>query len=306
MSDDPMVSEALRWLAVLQDRDATAADRQAFDAWLAQGPAQAAAWQRARQVWSRAGIAGPALRARREPWPSRRQLLRYAAGTAVVAAGGYALARNALGPDHRTGPGERRTIALPDGSTVELASASALSVAYDRVLRRLTLHRGEAFFQVSAYPNWPFVVAAADGQAEARGTAFDVKCRDDDAVVTVTEHAVEVSVTGGGRATVAAGQQVRYGRGRIGPVAGVDAGLATAWRRDRLIFRDAPLGDVVAELERQRRGRIVITDDRLRTIPVTAVFDARQTDAALQTIAGTLPVRLTRVTDLLVLLSPRA
>ena len=57
--------------------------------------------------------------------------------------------------------------------------------------------------------------------------------------------------------------------------------VAEAWRRDRLVFQDAPLGEVVADLERTRGGRIVLTDQRLRALPVTAVFDARQADVAL-------------------------
>ena len=49
-----------------------------------------------------------------------------------------------------------------------------------------------------------------------------------------------------------------------------------------------------------------MTDARLRDIPVTAVFDARQADAALDTIASALAIRLRRVTGLLVVLSPNA
>ena len=62
---------------------------------------------------------------------------------------------------------------------------------------------------------------------------------------------------------------------------------------------------MVADLERCRGGRIILTDSRLRALPVTAVFDVRQTDAALDTIAGILPIRLHRMTDWLVVLSPR-
>lgn len=49
-----------------------------------------------------------------------------------------------------------------------------------------------------------------------------------------------------------------------------------------------------------------MTDSRLRALPVTAAFDARQADAALDTMAQTLPIRVRRLTDFLVVLSPRA
>ena len=39
---------------------------------------------------------------------------------------------------------------------------------------------------------------------------------------------------------------------------------------------------------------------------MTAVFDALQAEAALDTIASSLPIRMHRVTGLLVVLSPKA
>ena len=63
----------------------------------------------------------------------------------------------------------------------------------------------------------------------------------------------------------------------------------------RLIFEDSPLSEVVADLERHRQGWIIIADDRIRNITVTAVFDSRRADAALDAISDTLPVRLTRI-----------
>ena len=50
----------------------------------------------------------------------------------------------------------------------------------------------------------------------------------------------------------------------------------------------------------------MLTDSRLRALSVTAVFDARQADVALATIAGILPITLHRVTDWLIVLSPKS
>ncbi len=38
---DPLVEEALRWLVVLKDKDASETDRQAFDHWLKLDPTAA-------------------------------------------------------------------------------------------------------------------------------------------------------------------------------------------------------------------------------------------------------------------------
>ncbi len=327
---DPLIEEALRWLVVLKDKGASDADRLAFDRWLKQDPRHAAAWQRAQSVWMRLDRIGPAFANRRQPataaarpappvhrppalqppalHPTGRRRFLYAAAavTAVAVPAAMVLSRPGLFADHGTAVGERRTISLEDGSTVELAGASSLSVDFAAGARRVVLHDGEAFFKVSADAARPFIVEAAAGRTQALGTAFDIKLQGDAVSVAVVEHSVQVSVEGRGHVVVEAGQQVRYGGQRLGAVRDADLRQVEAWRRDRLVFHEAPLGEVIADLERYRGGRIVVTDSRLRDIPVTAVFDAGQADAALDTIASSLPIRMRRLTGLLVVLSPRA
>ncbi len=341
---DPLIEEALRWLVVLRDKAASDADRAAFERWLKADPRHEAAWERAKLVWMRVGKIGPAFAARaaaeaaahaaalaaarvsaavaspprlvatpsmrlgpppRAKMPGRRRFLYAAAAvTAVAVPAGILLVRPGLFADHGTAVGERRTVSLEDGSTVELAGASSLSVDFAADLRRVVLHAGEAFFTVARDATRPFVVEAAAGRTQALGTAFDVKRQGDDVTVAVAEHGVAVS-TADGKVVVQQGQQVRYGARRLGAAQDADLGQVEAWRRDRLIFQETPLGEVIADLERYRGGRIVVTDSRLRAIPVTAVFDTRQADAALDTIASALPIRLHRLTGLLVILSPK-
>lgn len=324
---DPLIEEALRWLVVLRDKAVSEDEARAFDRWLRSDPRHEAAWRRAQQVWMRVGKIGPAF-ADRAPQPSprrpafaavpalrpatsrpapagrRRFLLATAALAAVAAPAAVLLSRPGWFADHGTAVGERRVVALDDGSTVELASASSLSIDFAPDARRVVLHEGEAFFDVVRDAMRPFIVKAASGFTQALGTAFDVKLAGESVTVAVSESSVEVSADGAGRVIVGAGQQVRYGRRSVGPVREADLRRVEAWRRDRLIFHEAPLGDVVADLERYRGGRIVMTERSLRDIPVTAVFDARQADAAIDTIASSLPIRVRRLTDLLVVLSP--
>lgn len=312
MSDhvrDPLIEEALRWLVVLRDPSAGEDDRRAFDLWRAADPAHEAAWRRAQEVWTRADILAPAMQGRassppaRRVW-SRRRWLQAMAVSAVVIPVGLLLVRSNFFADFRTAAGERRTINLGDGSTVELAGASALSVSFDANSRRLRLVAGEAFFDAAPEAR-PFLVEAGAGRVSALGTAFDIKLAEASVTVAVSKHRVSVSIDGSPGTIVEQGQVVRYTATRIETLQAADLGKVEAWRRDRLIFQDAPLGEVIADLERCRGGRIVLTDARLRAIPVTAVFDTRQTDAALATIAGTLPIRVRRFTDFLVVLSPR-
>lgn len=314
----------------MQDEKATDGDRQGFATWLSGGAAYEAAWRRAQQVWSQADVLGPMIRREQEgfaaaldhapladrAWQhpldrglSRRRWMASAAAVAGIAAvGGYGLTHPhllaGLMADHKTDIGERRQINLADGSVVELGSASSLSVSLTAQQRLLTVHDGEVFFTVAADAARPFIVEAANGRTEALGTAFNVKRLRHAVIVSVAEHAVKVAANGRTPLRVEQGQQLRYGPSGIEAAGTVDLASVEAWRRDRLIFHDSPLGDVVADLERYRRGRIIVTDDRINALPVTAVIDARQTDVALRTIADTLPVTVRRITDLLVFISP--
>ncbi len=305
---------AQQWFVLLQDDDATDADRQLFAAWLAADPAHARAWRETEQLWTRMDAAVPALRAR-ETWQAtrkpavqitRRGWLKQAAVAALVLGGGVGVAVSSdLFADHRTGVGERRNLKLADGSVVELDADSALSVAFSAGQRRISLHRGRAFFQVASDPSRPFVVAADNGEIRALGTAFSVKIAPAGLVqVAVSEHAVAVSL-GGDTVRLDEGRALAYGAGGIGEMAPADIASQLGWRQDRLFFQEAPLREVVADLDRYRPGRILILDDDLADLPVTGFFHAGQTEAALQTIEATLPVRLGRLTDRLVVIRRR-
>jgi transmembrane sensor len=311
---------AQQWFVLLRDADATETDRRRFADWLAADPAHGRAWAETEQLWARMDAVVPVLR-QRETWNerhkqsarllSRRNWLRQAAAAALVVGGlaGYAASTDYFA-DHRTGIGERRSLSLADGSTVDLDAESALSVAFSAGQRRVTLHRGRAFFEVARDAARPFVVAANGGEVRALGTAFDVKIAPAGVVhVAVSEHAVAVSI-GSESVQLGEGDALEYGiagsrRPVIGPVSRIDIASRLGWRQNRLFFQEAPLREVVADLERYRPGSIFIADDDLAELPVTGFFHSSQTDAALQTIEATLPVRLTRLTDRLVVIRRR-
>jgi transmembrane sensor len=205
---------------------------------------------------------------------------------------------------HRTGVGGQRTATLPDGTAVVLGGNSALSVAYGARVRRVTLHHGEGLFTVGEDPRRPFVVAAANGRIAALGTVFDVK-RDDSAVeIAVASGAVEVSAGPGAPVRLGPGQAVRYDSAGVGPPQATGTAQIGLWRDGRLSYRETPLASVLRDLDRYRRGRILLTDARLAALRVTGDFDTRRPDAALDAIARTLPIRLTHLTDLVVLVRP--
>lgn len=304
--NDPIDGQALEWLVRMQDEKAGAEDRQAFEAWLAADAANKAAYERARALWQRFDIITPEYeKLRRAGRIGRREVLLGGLAVLIAAPTAYVVSRPGFLADHKTAAGERRTVVLADGSSVELGSYTALSVDYTPSERRLTLHRGQAFFDVAADAGRPFIVNAAMATVQALGTRFDVKLRDDAGIVSVIEHAVAVRTAGASPIELREGWQVSYGTGGVDQPHEADLASVTAWRNDRIVFEDAPLRLVLQDLERYRYGRIVLMDETIGDMPVTAIFDTRQTSAALQTIERTLPVRIVDAGGLLTIVYRR-
>ncbi len=296
---------AIDWLVRLHSGRATAADHEAFALWRGQSIDHECAAQEAEAIWQGVGPAGDRVRTAGRKILHRKMTRRALLGVGAVGVAGAMLGvSGAFGPsaDYETAIAEQRRIVLPDGSTALLNADSVLAVNFSPERRALTLIRGQAVFTVAHDVSRPFVVEARGGTAQALGTIFDVDVRPSGTVVTVLEGTVAIGNRFGRNVTAKADQRVRYDA-RTAPSAAedVDAGVETAWRRGKLIFNQRPLGDVVAEIERHRAGRIVILRPNLRVLEVTGVFELHDPDAILRTIEESLPVRVMRLPFITVL-----
>ncbi|MDP3339323.1 FecR domain-containing protein [Frigidibacter sp.] len=292
--------EALEWLVRLNDIRVEAAARRDFAHWL-ERPGNAEAWDRAQALWIRLSPVTQEMGRQRRM--TRRAALAIGAA-ALLAPALLWSTRSGRFADYRTAAGETRHLALPDGSTVDLAAGSALSLAYGSSRRGLTLHVGEAFFQVAPDPQRPFVVRAGAGEVAALGTAFNIRLTGEDVSVSVTEHAVRARSDGAGERVVSAGQRLVYGPAGPGTVQTIPTDQATSWRQGAFVFQGATLGEVMDVLGRNAGWTVVITEPA-RRLPVTAMFHQAQLDQAPETIARTLPVRVTRLPGDIVVLRLR-
>lgn len=314
---DSVTAEAVHWFAALREKPEDRDLQVRLASWLSRDARHAAAFDSIARHWQMAGglLADAASQidtlgaTRRRAEMSRRNFgrLALAASVGAVAVGAGSIAvRSHLFADYRTAAGETGTFRLPDGSDLELSTASAASLAFDTTTRRVILHAGEAFLRVATDPAArPFVVAAAGGDVIALGTAFAVRVQAERARVIVTEHAVEVKA-GGDVAQVRAGEQVDYDRNGIAAAAPADATGALAWRQGRLVFDAVPLGEVLATLDQWRHGRVLLLDDVLAQKPVTLIVDTQRTDAALAALTQVLPIELVSITPYLTLIMSAA
>ncbi|BBK34886.1 FecR family protein [Stella humosa] len=320
---DQMFEAAATWLVRLREPLATPQDRADFAGWLAADARHPAAMDRAARLWGRLAEPAMALAAasrpaanpgqrtiRRPGWrPGWRHAGTWAAAAALLLAVAIGVVQGPalyddLRADHRTPVGERRTVELADGSRLTLNTGTALAIDLAGDGRRVRLFRGEAFFDVAADPDRPFLVDTAAGSVRVVGTRFNVRLDGARAVVAVEEGRVVARGAGpdGAEVALARGQQVLLSADAPPVAAPLDGEQAGEWRSGRLVFFRTPLAEVTAELERYRGGRIVPLGNRLRALRVTGAFDTGRPDAALDVIAATLAVDLTRLPFGIVLL----
>lgn len=315
--DGTIHDAASAWFVLLRDEAASDADRAAFDEWLHADPAHEVAYQKLELVWSGLEqVQRPPPRAinpgrlevsrvawRRRP-AKRRPLLKGLAAVGISASVLWATllaVPQGLFADFKTAAGEQRTVTMADGSTVDLNTQTAISVEYSNNRREITLHSGEAYFQVTTNPDNPFVVVTDIGTVRVLGTAFSVRKDETAATVIVTENRVEVSDRVGGNAVLKIGDKVSLTETGIGSIERANLQRALSWKRGRLVFEEQRLETVLDELGRYMSGYIVTADDGIADLPVSGVFNITDIGSTLQTIDQTLPVKVTRLSDWVVI-----
>lgn len=289
MHDDAKTAaeaQAIDW--IIRQRDPTFDDWDGFADWLAENPDHALLYDALATLDEDIATLRPEARPavvitpgspRR---PSRRAWFGGAVAAALVAA--IALPRLDLFADPNrveTAAGEHRTVALADGSKIEVNGASVVILDKDRP-RFARLESGEAMFHVVHRESDPFVVEAGGARIVDLGTAFNVVRRDGGISVAVSEGVVLYNARRD-KVRVEAGQAIDAGDGDTGPpqVRPIDVANVGGWRTGLLVYNDAPLGVVAEDLKRTAgidiavapeaaghsfRGALIIDKDRSRTV----------------------------------------
>ena len=287
--------QAAGWVVRLSGAEVGEADWLAFIAWLDAAPQDRPdlhreAFDRAQAVWlsldqlsDAPRRAAPRRLRRVSTQHRRRRTLAWAAAAAVAASvaglGLWTAARIPVrGPArasavlaYATAAGQARTLHLADGSRIDMDGATALTVEMGGVDRRVSLDHGEARFDVVHDPARPFQVDLGVARVRVLGTAFDVVREDGSTEVSVARGAVSLQT---------AAQSVRLPAGRIARLdarGGIELGQVSpadvgAWRDGRRLYRDRPLSEVVADLNRQYPQPIRLADGQVQRLRFTGVL----------------------------------
>lgn len=184
--------------------------------------------------------------------------------------------------------GEKKTVQLPDGSTVVLNSLS--SVTYQGELngknREIQL-AGEAYFDVTKDAKKPFIVKANELEVKVLGTQFNVEAYENqvDIKTTLFEGSVSVSLTDGEKEVLSPGEQFVYNKVNNSTQKSTPENIENerAWQDNRLIFDNLPLSDILKSLAREHNIEFISTNKVLNNLRMTADFSSTESlDTILQ------------------------
>jgi transmembrane sensor len=248
-----MDQEALAW--VIATRDPQFDDWDAFTLWLEGDPAHAAAYDALMAADADLDtiippesvtmpVAANDVAPRRRPW-------RWLGGGAIAAA---LVAAVSIGTFNRadiytvtTRPGETRSIALDDGTKIELNGGTSLRLDHKNA-RFAALDSGEAAFTVRHDAANPFRVTVGDAVFEDAGTVFNIVHASGATRIGVSEGKVIYNPQAEAIALPA-------GRGLADDADGlrvmdVAPAAVASWRQGNLVYANAPVTQVGEDIAR--------------------------------------------------------
>ncbi|MEO7599511.1 MAG: FecR domain-containing protein [Opitutus sp.] len=330
--------QAIDWI-VRRDRGLSAKETQEFLAWTAADARHSAALDRSTWTWGKLQMPDEVRTHEsfkglaRSPW-------RFAttAGLAAACALLIAVWSQRTSPRESTPKTEQvaavatpvTTRVLSDGSTVRLAEGSEIATSFTPEERRVTVSRGEAYFEVTKDPRRPFVVQASKVRVQAIGTAFAVRLQSGDVDVLVTEGTVAVGAgtepptsdansqgTQSSSTPAQSPTQVTAGHRamvRIPPVGEQPVTVVTIlnksemsrllhWRESLIEFDGASLRMIAQQFERRTGAKIEFADATVGETRLGGSFPPHDLDGFLALLGENYGIQASRRSDGRIVLS---
>jgi transmembrane sensor len=336
-----ILEEAAEWLVEMDRDDVDRMTRQRFDEWLRLSPEHVRAFLELLPIWEQGAQhrsdkdparliaeamgtqdnvvllnARPVLAAR----PERKVRAKFRTWVSIAASAPFIALGIWLYSQHNTyatGIGEQRSIALGDGSVVELNTRSRVRIRYSEQNREIELLDGQALFDVAHDKNRPFVVHDGDARIRAIGTQFDVYRKRSGTTVTVVEGRVTILPAAEGRRSrhqqeesmrprsdsrsggvvssarqvehsqpaeivLTAGEQATVSPGAVQSSAGANVAAAIAWTQRRLMFQKTTLAEVIGEFNRYNERPVRIVDPQIQGFLVSGTFSSTDPSSLLR------------------------
>ena len=205
----------------------------------------------------------------------------------IVASMSRQLAKPEVWIEQTAALGMTKKLVLPDGSKILLNSGSKIIYpeSFQKHKRQVYVS-GEAYAEVTKDPSRPFYLSVSDITVKVLGTKFNVKSFPEQSrtEVSLIEGCVSIEVMDGNEQsreyTITPGTYVSIDK-KTGDVdmSNFSPELYSFWyiRNGGLFFRDQPLNEIIADLERHFDVKIVLRSEELCKMTYYASFINNET-----------------------------
>lgn len=286
----PVQREALDWIGRVHSGNATQDELAAWERWGEQSPAHAQARALAQKIvhLTRSHAPQPDEALTPVPLHERPVTRRIALGGLGLAVAGYGLTNPPMGlwpsiaelsSDYRTRVGEQQRVALAKGLSVELNTATSVRVQNKPGKPGIRLVAGEVAVNADLPAGQHFIATVDDGEVVAQKASLDLYKTGTGFRATCLSGAVTVRQAGA-QTALGPGETVAcvLGEGGPGKPYKVDTDVVAAWRHGQIVFRNAFLREVVAEINRYRRGEIILMSSRIGDRKLSGSFSLSHLD----------------------------
>ena len=302
-----VVKQAIHWLLRLRNNHGNARLSHQCDAWRAEHHEHELAWQRVQSLQAElshnlravpgAQVAFNTLENSAQGL-GRRQALKLLSGAVLMGSAAWLAKDTSVWQqwraDYATATGERRGLQLPDGTRIELNTASAVDLDYTAQQRLIKLTRGEIIVTCGgndegATFNRPLRVQSRHGIYEPIKARFILRQDSDCTRLTISSGSVAIR-SGATSVEALAGQTYLIDHHQVRPAAPLDMDVG-AWADGLIVTRNMRLGDFLNEVGRYRQG-FVTCAPQVADLRLSGVFRLEDTDKLLAILPQTLPVQL--------------
>ncbi|MDR3142291.1 MAG: FecR domain-containing protein [Tannerellaceae bacterium] len=188
-------------------------------------------------------------------------------------------------------PGAVSAFSLPDKSKVWLNANSSLTYAdHFSTGKRLVELKGEGYFEVVKNATKPFVINAGPSYSiEVLGTSFNVSAYPDDKTIetTLTEGSVMIKAVAKDGNSITCrlkpNEKAEYQKdSKQLEIKQVDTDVDTGWMNGEIIFKQAPMDNVLNKLSRRYNVKFDVKDKVVMDAVITARFKDEQLSQVME------------------------
>lgn len=309
--------------------EASNADSEALNQWLAEDPENTKTLEEYKQVWEKTGIleGKPSFNIDEEwehfqsnvnPSNQENQFWNFLAGpkffgsfykmAAVVAIGlilGYSMYyfSGKYSTTSILAANANERIELPDGSVVVLNKGAEITYpskfAKDN---RMVNFTGEGFFEVEKDPSRPFIIRSNNLSIRVLGTSFNVKANPESPEIEIIVNTGRVAVYEGSdrknEQNLLPGQKAVYYKtlNKILVSENTNQNFL-AWTTGKMSFNGSPMSEVLEVLSSVYHKKFIIETEAIRNCRLTVSFENQDIQSVLKIIEATLDIQFTESGD---------